>query len=189
MDRKARECRAVQGLRQNGSSCAVAKRLDCGVFRRFRSPHHILSQSSTSHELDRPKPREPRATLPPTWARLQLPAGNPGNAMHSTPPRSPGSRITFHVSRHCHLKIAPSLHRFCTDFRKCISLLPVPQPLTKADPKNGAIPGLSRRNPWQKRIDIPPQTPGHEQVAQLNGIGCCRYPAGQARRLLKNSGA
>jgi hypothetical protein len=57
-------------------------------------------------------------------------------------------------SRHCHLRIAPFLHRFCTDFRKCISLLPVPQPLAKSDLKNGAIPGLSRRSPWRSRIDI-----------------------------------
>jgi hypothetical protein len=77
------------------------------------------------------------------------------------------SRFTFHVSRitscradlprqsaaeagarfsrstclqECHRRIAPFLHRFFTDFRKCISLLPVPQPLAKSDPKNGAIP-------------------------------------------------
>ena len=62
------------------------------------------------------------------------------------------SRFTFHAP--CHLRIAPFLHRFCTDFRKCISLLPVPQPLAKSDLKNGAILGLSRRSPWRSRIDI-----------------------------------
>jgi hypothetical protein len=65
-------------------------------------------------------------------------------------------RFTFHVSRfthlprrsiraeagstHYHRRIAPFLHRFFTDFRECISLPPVPQPLAKSDPKNGAIP-------------------------------------------------
>ena len=43
-------------------------------------------------------------------------------------------RAAFRSSTHCHRRIAPFLHRFCTVFRFHFSLPTAPQPLTKPSP-------------------------------------------------------
>jgi hypothetical protein len=89
-------------------------------------------------------------------------------------------RVTHHA--HCHLRISPFLHRFCTVFR-IHSLLPIVRQQLKNRPlKNGAIPGLSRRLAAPKRSEGEGSAKADLSAEAMRG----RTPSPKWRRMTKH---